>query len=48
MDARRSGEADQVTRIIIIIAIVGAGLLLPPRIRITTSIPKTAICRSTQ
>lgn len=33
--------------IITIIAIIGAAFL-PPRIRITTNIPKTAICRSTK
>lgn len=32
------------TRILAIAALAWAAMLIPPRIRITTSIPKTAIC----
>lgn len=35
-----------IIRIILIIILAGAAAFLPPRIRITTGIPKTVICHA--
>jgi len=33
------------TQFVLIVAVVAASLYLPPRVRITTKLPTTAVCR---
>jgi len=33
------------TKLLLIVAVVAASLYLPPRVRITTKLPTTAVCR---